>query len=179
MRILPESAEHLLGLLRNRHEILLRARVSKKLGQFKDLNNRAGDTEFIDWKLVAGTLKKGYQWYTLLQDPFARACYMMFLISEVHPFLDGNGRIARVMMNAELTSKGMSKIIIPTVYRIDYLDAIRTLTRKRAASTYIRMLTRAYAFSASIYGEDLEAIEGYLKKCNAFEASEQYILKFK
>jgi len=27
---------------------------------------------------------------------------MMFLVSEVHPFLDGNGRIARVMMNAEL-----------------------------------------------------------------------------
>jgi hypothetical protein len=41
------------------------------------------------------------------------------------------------------------------------------------------MLTRTYAFNASIYGEDLEAIEGYLKKYNAFEASEQYILKFK
>jgi len=29
----------------------------------------------------------------------------------IHPFLDGNGRMARVMMNAELSSQGLSKII--------------------------------------------------------------------
>ena len=29
---------------------------------------------------------------------------MMFLVSEVHPFVDGNGRIARIMMNAELVA---------------------------------------------------------------------------
>lgn len=43
--------------------------------------------------------------------PFAKAVYMTFLVSEVHPFLDGHGRIARVMMNAELSAKGLSKII--------------------------------------------------------------------
>ena len=36
-----------------------------------------------------------------LDDPIARAIYMMFLVSEVHPFDDGNGRMARIMMNAE------------------------------------------------------------------------------
>ncbi|GAI76162.1 unnamed protein product, partial [marine sediment metagenome] len=30
---------------------------------------------------------------------------IMFVISEIHPFLDGNGRIARVMMNAELVKE--------------------------------------------------------------------------
>jgi Fic family protein len=38
------------------------------------------------------------------------------MISEVHPFMDGNGRISRIMMNAELTAAGMPKIIIPTHY---------------------------------------------------------------
>jgi hypothetical protein len=46
-----------------------------------------GNTEFVDWQLVTGTLKKGFDWYQLLQHPFAKAAYMMFLISEVHPFL--------------------------------------------------------------------------------------------
>jgi fido (protein-threonine AMPylation protein) len=35
---------------------------------------------------------------------------MMFLISEVHPFADGNGRIARIMMNAELVAAGEERI---------------------------------------------------------------------
>jgi len=33
------------------------------------------------------------------------------MICEIHPFLDGNGRIARVMINAELVSANQSKII--------------------------------------------------------------------
>lgn len=57
-------------------------------------------------------------------NPIARAIYMMFLVTEVHPFDDGNGRIARIMMNAELVNGGSSKIIIPTVYREDYMLAL-------------------------------------------------------
>lgn len=178
MAILPRSADQLLTLLRERHEILLRARVAKHPGQFKDKNNRAGSTEFVDWRLVAGTLKKGYEWYSLLGNPFAKAAYMMFLVSEVHPFLDGNGRIARVMMNAELSAKGLSKILIPTVYQIDYMGAIKKLTKKGEPETYINMLSRAYEFSATVYGEDLEQVEVYLTKCNAFESGEDYILRF-
>lgn len=178
MSILPQSPEHFLELLRSRHAMLLRARRTKGPGQFKDRNNRAGETEFVDWELVAGTLKKGYQWYYLLQDSFAKAAYMMFLIAEVHPFLDGNGRIARVMMNAELTAAGLSKIIIPNVYRIDYLDAIRKLTRRQEPDAYIRMLNRAYEFSATIHGDDLDEMEEYLRKCNAFKQGDEYILRF-
>ena len=43
------------------------------------------------------------------------------IASEVHPFEDGNGRIARVMMNAELVNRDKCKIIIPAVYREEYL----------------------------------------------------------
>lgn len=78
--------------------------------------------------------------------------YMMFLVSEVHPFLDGNGRIARVMMNAELSAKGLSRIIIPTVYREDYMGALRKLTRQRIADAYVGMLLRAYEFSSTLTG---------------------------
>src|SRR6476620_2578334 len=106
MSVVPATSNDLVNILQERHAILLSARSDKKPGEFKDINNRAGNTEFVDWQLVKGTLKKGFEWYSMLQHPFAKAAYMMFLISEVHPFLDGNGRIARVMMNAELTSRG-------------------------------------------------------------------------
>jgi len=34
----------------------------------------------------------------------ARALLAMFIVSEVHPFIDGNGRLARLVMNAELST---------------------------------------------------------------------------
>ena len=92
----------------------------------------------------------------------------MFVISEVHPFPDGNGRIARVMMNAELVKANQTKIIIPTVYRDDYLGALRRLTRQRDAKAYIRMLTRIYEFSATIVNEDLDEMQQQLEASNAF-----------
>ncbi|MEO6632986.1 MAG: Fic family protein, partial [Mucilaginibacter sp.] len=142
---------------------------SKDPGNFKDKNNRAGNTEFVDWQLVTGTLKKGFELHSILRNSFARAAFMMFMVSEVHPFLDGNGRVARVMMNAELTSKGLSKIIIPTVYREDYMGALKKLTKQAEPAPYIRMLLRAHEFSATVYGEEMNVMEAYLKKCDAFE----------
>jgi hypothetical protein len=177
MSIIPTSPDHLLQLLRERHAILLSARKTKNPGEFKDRNNRAGNTEFVDKELVPGTLKKGFDWYSLLQHPFAKAVYMMFMLSEVHPFLDGNGRIARVMMNAELCSKALSKIIIPTVFREDYMGALKKLTKQRDADAYIRMMLRAWEFSSNIHDESLESMEKYLIACNAFLTHKEGYLK--
>lgn len=178
MSVCPATATEFLDLLRNRHAMLLLSRTSKRPGEFKDRNNRAGNTEFVEWSLVNGTLKKGFEWYTLLKDPFSKAVYMMFLVSEVHPFLDGNGRIARVMMNAELSSKGLAKIIIPTVYREDYMGALRKLTRQQVADPYIRMLTRAYDFSATLNQDSIDKMEQYLEMCDAFKEPKEGKLKF-
>lgn len=177
MSITPGNADDFLKLMQDRHAILLSARSSKKPGEFKDKNNRAGSTEFVEWQLVRGTLKKGFEWYQLLQHPFGKAAYMMFLISEVHPFLDGNGRIARVMMNAELVKQGQSKIIIPTVYRDDYLGALRRLSRQGDATAYVRMMLRAWEFSATIAGGDMDAMEKHLEASNAFKEHDQVKLK--
>jgi len=168
MVITPEHPEHLLEILMYRHKVLLNAREDKNPGKFKDVNNYAGNTAFVDFTLVKGTLNRGFEYYQGLENSFSKAAYMMFLISEVHPFLDGNGRIARIMMNAELVKSGQSKIIIPTVYRDDYMGALRKLTRQEEPEPYIRMLQRAHSFSETIYGENMGEMEDRLTKSNAF-----------
>lgn len=177
MGIVPASPDQLLEILLYRHQVLMSARASKNPGQFKDKNNRAGETFFVDYTLVKGTLIKGFDFYQALVHPFARAAYIMFLVSEVHPFLDGNGRIARVMMNAEMVSQGQTKIIIPTVYRDDYIGVLRRLIRQQDASAYIRMLKRAQDFSSTIKGADMDRMEKYLEACNAFKEHDQAKLK--
>jgi len=178
MSITPQTTEQLLHILQYRHKILLSARLSKKPGEFKDTNNRAGETFFVDQNLVRGTLIKGFDFYRNLNDPFAKAAYMMFMISEVHPFLDGNGRLARVMMNAELVKARQTRIIIPTVYREDYMGALRKLTRQQRPSAYIRMLSRAQQFSATITGANMDEMQYQLEKANAFLEPEEGKLAF-
>jgi hypothetical protein len=82
------------------------------------------------------------------------------------------------MMNAELVASDQSKIIIPTVFREDYLNALRRLTRKGDPSVIIRALSRARMFSSNITGDNFEETKQYLEKCNAFKDSEGYILRF-
>ena len=168
MKVVPTSPEELISVLKYRHSVLLSARADKHPGLFKDKNNFAGQTAFVARELVKGTLIKSFDFYQTLRHPFARAAYMMFVVSEVHPFLDGNGRVARVMMNAELVTADQAKIIIPTVYRDDYMGALRKLTRRSEPGAYVRMLVRAHAFSASIVGETLDELQKQLEERNAF-----------
>jgi len=178
MSVIPGSADELLSILQNRHRILMSARTDKKPGLFKDRNNVAGRTAFVDMNLVKGTLIKSYDLYRALTHPFKRAAFVMFVISEVHPFLDGNGRMARIMMNAELVSEGQSKIIIPTVFRDDYLGVLRKLTRQGDTGSYIRMLFRVYDFSETIYGDNMEEMQQHLENCNAFLEPTEAKLEF-
>ena len=178
MSIVPTTADELIDLLQSRHRLLLSARPEKHPGLFKMHNNRAGNSLFVDYELVRGTLKKGFDFYQALRSPFAKSVFMLFMVSEVHPFDDGNGRISRIMMNAELTSANESKIIIPTVFRTDYLDALRKLTRQSDPMVLIRAMSRVRQFSAQLNAEDFSTLQLQLERSNAFSDAEEDILRF-
>lgn len=178
MRKVPSDYEELLELLQKRHATIMRGRPDKRPGAFKQRSNRAGNTVFVEPPFVRGTLQKAFEPYNALEHPLARAIFMMFLVSEIHPFEDGNGRLARVMMNAELVKGKLTKIIIPTVYREDYLLALRKLTRKGTPDAYIRMMDRAQAFSYYLNLEEFEALLQQLKRSNAFLEPIEGKLKF-
>jgi hypothetical protein len=72
------------------------------------------------------------------------------------------------MMNAELTHARQCRIIVPTVYREDYLMTLRRLSRSGDAEPYIRMLLRAQMFTASIDFSDYKKALKQIKRCNAF-----------
>ncbi|MCQ2285313.1 MAG: Fic family protein [Bacteroidales bacterium] len=178
MKCCPTSAQELLDILQRRHAILLFGRPDLNPGHFKEKNNRAGNTEFVEAKRVEGTLAAGFNYYAALTSPLAKAIYMMFLISEVHPFNDGNGRLARIMMNAELFRAGEAKIIVPNVYREDYLLALRKLSRQGDSSVYIKVMEKLHHFSSTLYDRPFQELTAYLQKCNAFDDPKLSHLKF-
>ena len=143
------------------------ARLNKNPGSFKTKANRAGNTIFVAPDLVTGTLERGFAFLEGLGNPFQRAIFMMFLISEVHPFTDGNGRIARVMMNAELVAGGQERIIVPTGYRIDYLTALKAVSQSSHTTPFIRVLDRAQQYTHAINWDDLETARKVLEQTAA------------
>lgn len=102
----------------------------------------------------------------------ARALLAMFLVSEVHPFTDGNGRIARLVMNAELSVVDASRIIIPTLFREEYLDCLRVLTREGNPAPYVAAMQKIQAWTAAFDCQDLDRAIATMKACNAFERSQ-------
>ena len=178
MQAFPTSSQEFFEILSRRHAVLLEGRPELNPGHFKTKNNRAGNTEFVDVNRVQGTLDAGFNYYCALTSPIAKAIYMMFLISEVHPFQDGNGRLARIMMNSELFRANESKIIVPTVSREDYLLALRKSSRQGIVQPYINVMTRLHHFSSTLYGKNFQEMSDYLTLCNAFEEPDDAKLRF-
>jgi hypothetical protein len=163
----PNDADELLQLLRLRHVAIMSGRPEKRPGEFKEKRNQAGSYVFVDADLVVGTLAEGFRRLDDLPPGFPRAAYQLFLISEVHPFDDGNGRVARAAMCAELTAVDQCRILVPIVFRNEYLTALRALSRDGHAELYARMLACAWRWTAGMPWHDRTAIDGRLQATNA------------
>ena len=111
---------------------------------------------FVEPASSAELLRQGFELSRTLTSAFARALFQMFVVSEVHPFDDGNGRVARIMMNAELVAAGEHRIIIPSVYRNNYMMGLRGMSTNGHAPGLIASLDFAQRYTAAIDYTDLD-----------------------
>jgi Fic family protein len=71
-------------------------------------------TEFLRWyHTTAGTL-----------HPVARAAAVHTRFVLIHPFIDGNGRTARLLLNLELLKSGYWPVVLPVEARLRYYEAL-------------------------------------------------------
>jgi hypothetical protein len=177
MSRIPANSREFIDLLLIRHAQIMDGRPDKNPGEFKTKSNQAGNTIFVMPDLVRGTLDKGFEFLNALGEPLQRAIFMMFVVSEVHPFIDGNGRVARAMMNAELVAGGQERIIIPTAYRTDYLSALKAISQNGHTDPLVRMLDVAQRYTHSIDWSSMATAHTMLEETNAFTEGELAKLK--
>lgn len=84
----------------------------------------------------------------------AQAHYQLVTI---HPFVDGNGRTARLLMNMILMKKGYPPAIIRKQDRLAYIGSLEKAQLGGALDDYIRLIEKAVDRSLDIY---LKAILG-------------------
>lgn len=177
MRKPYSSCENFLDDLRYINEKIIPLRVDKNPGEWKSKSNKAGNSVFVNPSDVVGTLIKGYDIAQRLENAFLRGIFLAFVVSEVHPFTDGNGRTCRVILNRELKKSNFSTIIVPTVYRDDYVGALRQITRRGLSDGYYRMFLRAWKFS-NLNFTNYQDIKSEIKSRNWFlEPSEGKIIE--
>lgn len=174
----PASPEELIDILKTRHSILLAQRQDKQPGQFKDSPNQAGSTVFVSPDKVEGTLVQGFGIYREIPEGIKKGIFMHFLVSEIHPFDDGNGRMARIMLNAEMVSNDLYKIIVPTVCRDNYLSGLRQASRQNRFRTGVKVLHQLHQYTASIPWEDYGESRKTLEEDNAIKEADEGLMVF-
>jgi len=60
------------------------------------------------------------------EHPVLLTAYAHQRFVDIHPFEDGNGRTARLLMNLVLINRGYQIVSIPPVLRLEYINAIST-----------------------------------------------------
>ena len=79
------------------------------------------------------------------------------IFGQVHPFWDGNGRIARLVANLILLRSGFAPLVIPATRRLDYITILSKYSAKHEAPTIGKELYHA--------GDELKKFITFCKEC--------------
>lgn len=94
-------------------------------GTYKTINNRVGGKATPYPAKAAELFKNLFSQLDAEKDPFAKASKLHLETVLIHPWQDGNGRTARLMMNYILIQNGHGHIQIPKTEKDVYFQAIR------------------------------------------------------
>ena len=90
------------------------------------------DVEFPTPDKLAGKMQEFIAQLPELKNslhPVEYAAMVHIIFVNIHPFIDGNGRVARLLMNLALLQNGYNIVIIPPVVRADYIRALQDSNR--------------------------------------------------
>ena len=73
-------------------------------------------------------------------EPIVRAVLGHWLFGFIHPYMDGNGRMARFLMNLMMASGGYPWTIVRTTRRKDYLDALEAASADQNIVPFARFI---------------------------------------
>jgi hypothetical protein len=163
----PRSPDGFIELIKRRHARMMASRMDAKPGVFKSKPNSVGSVTFVLPALVEETLRRGFPAVTSLPSSSARALYLLFLCSEVHPFNDGNGRVSRLCMNAEFEAAGHARLIIPTSFRIDYTGVLGALSLRGDPGPFVAFAHKMIAINSQIPFGSFEQLHEHFRKTGA------------
>lgn len=111
------------------------------------------NVEFPDCRKVPYLMAKFTQWLEAQQNkhPVRVAANAHFKFVSIHPFIDGNGRTARLLMNLVLIINSYPVAVIRNEDRIQYLEAVNIGQTKNDLSLFYQIIEEAVDRSLDAY----------------------------
>jgi Fic family protein len=111
------------------HELLTKNTMCKIIGNYRNHDVRISGSEWVppSSEKVKGHMRKVFQWYYSAKKklhPVELGAILHNKLVRVHPFADGNGRTARVVMNQILMKSKFPMFYIELRDKINYYEAI-------------------------------------------------------
>ncbi len=115
--------------IKNIHRLILKGIDDENAGVYRTQNVIISGATHIPPEAVhvPAEMKELQKWYSnevQALHPVQRAALLHIKFVKIHPFTDGNGRTARLLMNLELMKNGYLPIIIKKDNRVQYYDAL-------------------------------------------------------
>ncbi|MEK9201247.1 MAG: Fic family protein, partial [Patescibacteria group bacterium] len=142
------------------HQLILQKIVDNQAGRYRTVPVRiAGSTVVMPNAMKVPELMGVYvAWLQKNTDnPLTVAVDAHFKLVSIHPFGDGNGRTARLLMNLLLMQAGYPPAIIRKEERKQYIASIEKAQLGGSLADYYSLMYEAVSRSFDIY---LEALEG-------------------
>ena len=107
------------------HRLFYHRIDDNQAGKYRGQNVLISGTQYIppDHKEVLSLMSKFLDENCPYQHPIERASWYHAQFVNIHPFVDGNGRTARLLINLELLKNGYPIVAIPPIYRAQYIQA--------------------------------------------------------
>ncbi|MCW7553676.1 Fic family protein [Endozoicomonas gorgoniicola] len=133
-------------LIKSIHQLVLKNIDDSNAGRYRQENVMIAGAEHtppdhLHLPMLMAELVQEYQ----QQDchPVERAARLHVDFVGIHPFVDGNGRTARLLMNFDLMTSGYLPVIIKTEHRLAYYEALDKAHTTQHYQDYIAMVVAA------------------------------------
>lgn len=142
--------------IKNIHSIVLKGILPANAGIYRQENVFISGAEHIppDFVQVPAQMAELLEWYSGQAQSFhvvERAAILHSQFVKIHPFVDGNGRTARLLLNFELMKNGYVPIIIKKEQRVEYYDFLDFSHIKGDYSPFIQLVARILEATLDFY----------------------------
>ncbi len=143
------------------HRLVLQKIDDRNAGRYRSVGVRiAGSTTILPNPLKVPELMASFLvWLTSAETtlhPVACAAEAHLRLVTIHPFIDGNGRTARLLMNLLLERAGFPPVVIRPEDRRHYLASLEQAQTGGSSDMYHRLIVEAAERSLDTYLELLE-----------------------
>lgn len=129
------------------HQLVLKDIDDENAGKYRNENVTIKGANHIppDYLVVPELMEQLIVNYNSWKEyhPIIRAALLHGELVKIHPFVDGNGRTSRLLMNLDLMSSGYVPLIIKKESRLKYYEALDKAHTTNDYTDFIKLVTKA------------------------------------